>query len=519
MQGSRLFWPFGPACLLLGVVTTGPEVALGQTLTRVQVEASLPALEALAQRTVDAGDVPGLAIAVVFDDEAIFLKGFGRREIGKPERVDADTVFQIASLSKPVTSSVVAALVSEGSAGWDSRVADLDPAFQLHDPYPTAQITVRDFLNHRSGLPGIAGNDLEGIGYGRDEILRRLRLVPPSSSFRAGYSYSNFGFTEGAIAAAKPTGKSWDVVARDKLFGPLGMMSTSTTHEDFLARGNRAALHVGAGGLWVAKVERDPDAQAPAGGVSSNVRDLAQWLRLEIGNGRFERKQLIAAAALAETHVPLTARGNNPVTGGASFYGLGWNVEYGRHGLVWGHAGAFSAGAQTLVSIHPKSKLGIVLLTNAFPSGVPEGLADSFADLVFDGAIGKDWLKDWGGAYKNMFAPSITENKAVYGTPPAGASASLALAAYGGRYANAYVGEAVVRDANGTLSLTVGPNGARTYPMRHFDRDLFICFPEAETPDNPSSIRFTVGSDGKATAMTVESLNANGLGTLDRLQD
>ncbi len=81
------------------------------------------------------------------------------------------------------------------------------------DPYPAAQVTVRDFLTHRSGLPGGAGNDLEAIGYGQGAILHRLRLVPPSSSFRAGYSYSNFGFTEGALAAARPTGKAWEAVA------------------------------------------------------------------------------------------------------------------------------------------------------------------------------------------------------------------------------------------------------------------------------------------------------------------
>lgn len=522
MRGSRSCWRLRYAGLLLGpavigLAMIGPRVAVAQTPTRAQVEAALPALGALARRAVDAGEVPGLAIAVVFDGETILLKGFGRREVGKPELVDADTVFQIASLSKPVTSTVVAALASEGIVNWTTHIADLDPAFRLHAPYPSSQVTVRDFFNHRSGLPGGAGDDLENIGYGQDAILRRLRLVPPSSSFRAGYSYSNFGFTEGAIAAAKPTGKPWQVVAREKLFDPLGMTSTSTTHEDFLARTNRAALHVKVDGTWAAKVQRDPDAQAPAGGISSNVRDLARWVRLEIGDGMYDGKRLISATALAETHVPLTARGDSPVTGGASFYGLGWNVEFGRHGLVWGHAGAFSVGAQTLVSIHPKAKLGIVVLTNAFPSGVPEGLADSFADAVFDGKIGRDWVTDWGRVYKRLFAPSIAANKAAYGAPPAHATAPLALADYTGRYANAYVGAAVVSETNGALSLSIGPNGVRTYPLRHFDRDLFICFPDAETPDRPSSVRFTIGSDGSATAMTVESLNANGLGTLARL--
>ncbi|WP_238258050.1 serine hydrolase [Methylobacterium gnaphalii] len=496
-----------------------PHASMGQAITRAQVEAALPALEAQAQRVVDAGEVPGLAIAVVLDDQTLFLKGFGRREVGKPETVDGETVFQIASLSKPISATVVAALVSEGVVKWDSRIADLDPSFRLHDAYPTSQVTVRDLFNHRSGLPGIAGNDLEAIGYARDEILHRLRLVPASSSFRAGYSYSNFGLTEGAVAAAKPTGKPWEVVAREKLFEPLGMASTSTTHSDFLSRANRAALHIRADGEWVARVHRNADPQAPAGGISANVRDLAQWLQLEIANGRFDGKQLIAASALDETHVPLTSRGTNPVNGSASFYGLGWNIEFGRHGLTWGHAGAFSAGAQTLASIHPKARLGIVVLTNAFPSGVPEGLADSFADLIFDGRVSRDWVKDWGAAYRALFAPVDDEAKAAYGHTPSDATAALALGSYTGRYANDFVGRAVVTEADGTLTLTVGPGGARTYPLRHFDRDLFLSFPDAEAPDRPSSIRFTISSDGKASAITVDALNAYGLGTLDRSKE
>jgi CubicO group peptidase (beta-lactamase class C family) len=489
--------------------------ARAQTVTRDQVVAALPALDALAQQMVDSGGVPGLAIAVVYNDEIVYLKGFGLREAGKPQTVDADTVFQIASLSKPVSSSVVAALVSDGVVDWNSRIADLDPAFALHDPYPTAQVTVRDLFNHRGGLPGTAGDDLEDIGYGRDEILHRLRLVLPSSSFRAGYSYSNFGLTEGAVAAARPTGKPWEAVAEEKLFKPLGMTSTSARQADFLTRPNRAALHVKVDGAWAAKLKRDPDAQAPAGGVSSSARDLAQWVRLELGNGMYDGKRLIAAAALDATHVPLMARGANPVTGAPSFYGLGWNIEFTNHGLSWGHAGAFSVGARTLATLYPKSGLGIVVLVNAFPTGVPEGLADSFADLVFDGKIEKDWVKNWDGIFDNLFGPAFAAAKATYAAPVS-VTSSLALASYAGRYANAFVGDAVVTEDHGALTLAVGPGGARKYALRHFDRDLFLCFANPEVPDWPSSIRFLIGPDGKASAMAVESLDANGLGTLQR---
>ncbi len=214
---------------LLGVlfVVFGATLTQAQTISDEKLTAALQGLDELARKTIETGGVPGLAIAVVYDDRVVHLKGFGRREAGKPDLVDSDTVFQLASLSKPVSATVVAALVSEGVVGWDTRISGLDPSFRLHDAYPTAEVTVRDLFNPRSGLPGQAGNELEEIGYDQAEILRRMRLVAPSSSFRAGYSYSNFGLTEGAVAAARPTGKSWDVVADEKLYQPLGMAATS----------------------------------------------------------------------------------------------------------------------------------------------------------------------------------------------------------------------------------------------------------------------------------------------------
>ncbi|RWB19134.1 MAG: serine hydrolase [Mesorhizobium sp.] len=496
-----------------------PPATSADPISPERMTAALSKLEALAQGAVADGAVPGLAIAVVHDDKVVFLKGFGHREAGKPETVDADTVFQIASLSKPVSATVVAALVSGRVVSWDSKIADLDPSFRLADPYPTSELTIRDLFAHRSGLPGTAGDDLEGIGYDRAEILRRLRFVPPSSSFRAGYSYSNFGLTEGAVAAARPTGKSWEEVAEEKLYHPLGMASTSSRHADFVKHANRAALHIKVDGAWAAKIERDPDAQAPAGGVSSTAGDLSQWVRLVLGDGVYAGKPLIAADALAQTHVPLMTRGKNPVSGGESFYGLGWNVEFGRHGLSWGHAGAFSVGARTLVTIFPKEKLGIVILANAFPTGVPEGLSDSFADLVFDGKVEKDWIEAWNGIYAGLFGPAVEAAKARFAAPPSPTRPAASTSAYAGRYANDFIGDAVVSGAGDGLVLKVGPAGARSYSLTHFDGDLFLTYPDADTPDRPAGVSFVVGSDGKASAMTIEFLDDNHMGTLRRVGD
>jgi CubicO group peptidase (beta-lactamase class C family) len=328
-RGGTSIWH---AIRILAILTVAavPAQVVARTANTQSVTAALQKIEAFIDEHMRQGMVPGLSVAVVFEDQVVYLKGFGVREVGKPEPVDADTVFQLASMSKPISASVVAAIVDDGeTVTWDTRIADIDPSFQLFDAYPSQQVTIRDLFAHRSGLPGNAGNDLEELGYDRDTILHQLRLVSPSSSFRAGYSYSNFGLTEGALAAAKTTGKSWEDIAEQLVYAPLGMTSTSSRHADFLKHDNRAALHVWYDGRWQALSKRMPDAQAPAGGVSSNARDLAQWMRLELGNGSYGGESLIAEAALVETHLPVITRGRDPFTGAPSFYGLGWGVDYG----------------------------------------------------------------------------------------------------------------------------------------------------------------------------------------------
>ena len=494
-------------------------IAEAPQATMEKVADALPELEAYALGLINGDATPGLSIAIVFQDKVVYLKGFGVRKKGRPDPVDADTVFQLASASKPISSTIVAALVGDGTVSFDSRIAEIDPAFELSEAYPTQQLTIRDLFSHRSGLPGNAGNELEGLGFDRHNILGRLRLVRPANSFRAGYSYSNFGLTEGAIAAAKAAHMSFEDLAEAKLFKPLGMTSTSARYADFLSRSNRAELHVRHDGKWQTLAKRDPDAQAPAGGVSSSARDLAQWVRLELAHGERDGKPLIGKDAIDETHAPQISLGKHPITGDPVFYALGWNVTYGRYGTVWGHAGAFSTGARTLVSLIPNEQLGIVVLANAFPTGAPEAAADTFFDLVFKGGPTRDWLTSWNTAYESLFGPAIAAAKSTYGTQPTLPSPAMALSAYTGAYENAYLGEALVTEQDGALLLRLGPSGAKAYRLAHYDRDLFLCHPFDETPDLPSAVSFRIGPDGKAGQMTIEHLDELGLGTLARVKD
>ncbi len=490
--------------------------AVAQPATRDKVMAALPGLKALAEQAVAKGEVPGLSVAVVHDDEVVYLAGFGLRKAGAADKVDADTVFQLASLSKPISATVVAAIVGDGAVSWDSRIRDIDPGFALHEAYPTAEVTIRVLFSHRSGLSGSVGNDIEDLGYSQGEILQRLRLAKPASSFRGGYAYSNFGLTEGAVAAARVSGKGWEEASEEKLYKPLGMVSTSSRYRDFAARPNRAALHVRIDGQWAAFTQRNADAQAPAGGASSNVRDLAQWLRLELGKGKLGDRRIVEGAALEQTHIPAITRGVDPQTGVASFYGLGWNVGYRAHGVEWSHAGAFSAGARTVAHLLPEERLGIVVLTSAFPTGVPEGLVASFLDIVFEGKPSRDWIAYWNEIYDTGFGAAAQKAAmAPYANLPASPSAPLAFPAYAGTYANDYVGDARIENVGSGLVLHLGPAGRR-YPLRHFNRDTFLYAASPETPGWLSAISFAIGPDGKARQATIDDLNADGLGVLMR---
>ena len=239
-----------------------------------RLQSAIGKVDELAKQTLTQSGIPGIAIAVVHHDRVIYQQGFGVREAGQPLPIDADTVFQVASVSKPITSTILAALVGQRLIAWDDRIIDHDPGFRLYDPFVTRELTLRDLLCHRSGLPDHCGDWLEDLGYGRDEILKRLRFQPPASSFRSQYAYTNYGFSEAACAAAKARGTSWEELAERTLFAPLGMKSTSYRFADYAKAPNRALLHVKVDGHWIPKNMRRPDAQAPAGGCSTTLNDL-----------------------------------------------------------------------------------------------------------------------------------------------------------------------------------------------------------------------------------------------------
>ena len=290
------------------------------------VDNAVAKLDGMVDDLMKKSGIPGMAVAVVHGGKTVYAKGFGVKDVRSGDKIDPDTVFQLASLSKPLSATVVAQQVGQSAIGWDTPVVSKLPWFALSDPVVTRMVSVGDMFSHRSGLPDHAGDMLEDLGYERRYVLERLRQLS-LDPFRISYAYTNFGLTAGAEAVAGGAGKPWEDLADEVLFHPLGMASTSFRFTDYQARPDRAVGHIHVDGRYEPLYVRDPDPEAPAGGASSSVNDMTRWLTMMLANGSLEGKQIVDPKALLPAVTPqiVSSRATEAAMR-SGFYGYGFNV-------------------------------------------------------------------------------------------------------------------------------------------------------------------------------------------------
>jgi CubicO group peptidase (beta-lactamase class C family) len=301
-----------------------------------------PELDAYLESAVQRTNVPGFAVAVVDEHGLVAAKGYGVRRLGAPERVDGDTHFDAASLTKSFTAAVLATLVDEGKLRWDDRVRDVLPEISFGDPYIDANVTLRDLLTHRVALQ--AANGMPRFSnYDQAEVFRRLRYLKPQGQFRADFVYSNLMYTVAGAMAEKITGKKWSVLVTERLLTPLGMTATNT--EEDLTVPNSASGHAEIDDVQQPVRPYYWKTMAPAAAIASSARDMARWLQFQLGDGTWEGKRIISTASMEEMHspqvvVPTTAamRAARNVDYFAG-YGFGWQVfDYKGRPMLW-HSG------------------------------------------------------------------------------------------------------------------------------------------------------------------------------------
>ena len=449
--------------------------------------------------------VPGLAIAIVHNDSVVLARGYGVRHIGTPDRVDPHTIFAIGSNTKAFTATAIAMMVDSGRMHWDDRATQYLPGFQLYDPWVTREITVRDLLSHRSGL-GRRGDLLwYGSPYSRAEILRRIRYLPPNSSFRSQFGYSNIMVLAAGQALAAAAGTSWDDVIAQRIFTPLGMTSSSTSIAAFSRETDVATPHSIDKGIARAIPWRNVDNIGPAGSINSTVTDMAQWIRLQLGNGTYAGRQLVSARSLRETHSPQTiiSSPHDSLTPSTHFalYGMGWVLEdYRGREIIW-HNGGID-GMLSEVRLVPEAHLGIVILSNAEGHNLNPALMYRIIDAYL-GAPARDWSALYLARFKRAQAAQEAAEQKMLAARVTGTKPSLPLADYVGTYADTMYGKATVALEHNALILRYGP--AFTGDLAHWNFDTFrVTWRDPRL--GAGFVTFGLGAMGTVDHMNVEGI-------------
>lgn len=393
--------------LLVALLAASGVVALAQS-----TEPTLP--QRLAKLTTElekqrlALHIPGMAMAVVQGDQLIYSHGFGHADLENDTPVTPETLFAIGSSTKAFTASLIGMLVDEGKMGWDDPVTKFLPYFELKidTDDPEATVTIRDLLAHRTGFTRMSLL-WTGGAVSREEVLRTAIRAEPWSPFRERFYYNNVTFLSVGMASGVAAGSSWDELLAERLFTPLGMKSSNSSISTI--QNNE---HLSLGYRWKEETQdyehipmRLLDSIGPAGAINSNVLDMAQWLRFQLGRGTFDGRVLLSEAQHGETWTKQIK------VGPGMNYGMGWMLRsVADHRLVE-HGGSID-GFAAQVALFPDLDLGFVLLTNVTttplqglsPNLVVESLLADWSDVDETISAGEN-MEVYAGKYEANFGP------------------------------------------------------------------------------------------------------------------
>ena len=480
-------------------------ILLGLVLILSSVRASeLSALEGFYEKALEDWQVPGMAVAIVKDDQVILAKGFGLRELGKAERVTDDTLFAIASNTKAFTAAAIAMLVKDGKIEWDDRVQQYLPWFRVFEnPWISHEVRVDDLLCHRIGFRTFSGDLIWwNTPYSARETVERARFLKPGFGFRRGYGYSNIMFIAAGEVIAKASGSPWTEFIRSRILNPLGMTNTALRVSELEARPNVATPHAHEDDGTPFPIKWQAwDATAAAGGIISSAADLSQWLRLQLALGELEDKKFWGpeeAWKMWSIHNPLpfTPDGleKNPEFS-ANGAGLGWFVADYRGELIVRHGGGYDGMFSHTVMV-PKKKIGIVVLSNGMTS-LPRVAAFHTLDTLL-GKADRDWNAEALAERQKEMEKKSEEKSKQAEARKENAPPTLPLEKYSGLYGGEMYGDAKVSLEGGKLVLRFLPNPALAGELVPWQHDVFeIRWFQKFAWFGNGKVQFLLDEDGK----------------------
>ena len=449
--------------------------------------------------------VPGLAVAVIKDDEVVLAQGYGVRRLGETAAVDEHTLFAIGSNSKAFTATALGILVDEGKIDWDDRAIDHLDGFRLHDPFTTAELTIRDMLCHRSGYGTWMGDLIwYGSDYSRAEVLHRLRYLKPANSFRSRYGYSNFMFLAAGQVIPAVTGHSWEQFIDDRIFRPLGMKRSNTSVRELSTIDNVASPHTEVEGNIIPIPYRNIDNCAPAGAINSSAIEMTNWLRFQLGNGLFQGEQIVSQAVIRQTHTPQIVVSSYPLrpaphdAGHFLTYGLGWVLQDVHGRLVISHTGGID-GMSSHTGVLPEIGLGIVVLSNYDSHRLSSALFQHIVDSYL-GTRDQNWSQ-WHFNRTQETRERADEKKAS--EPLQKSEPSLPPGEYAGSFSNSLYGNATIEVVERALRVNLLAHESLEGKLEHLNHQTF-----SVTWKDPfmgtSLITFSLDAKGRASGFRVK---------------
>lgn len=463
-----------------------------------------PAFDRLIDSTLALWKVPGTAIGVVKADRIVLLKGYGVRNLASRAPVTPDTKFAIGSVTKSFTATALAGEIAQKKATWDTKVRDVLPDFRLYDDVATREMTLRDLLSHRSGLPR---HDLMWYGspLTRQQIFDRLRFLEPSREFRSYWQYQNLMFMTAGLVVGKLNGTAWEDAVRQLVFQPLGMATADFSVSDLQRSGDFASPYNKTRKDSVFAVPfRNIDQIGPAGSIDANVREMIRYVTMHLDRGKLEGRQVIPEALADEMHEQqMVIAGDQAEREGwnevaAQQYGLAFFIgNYRGHKLV--HHGGNIDGFSAEVNFLPHDSIGVVVLTNM--NGTP--IRDFIPLMIYDRLLGLPAI-DWNARYQKAEAGQRARADSTRAARQAerkeGTHPSHPLGDYAGSYTH---------PAYGTVTVSVEGDGLRFQfnsfdrALRHFHYDVFEVPSDENNPGPGAGWRLQFGMNAKGDITTV----------------
>lgn len=433
-----------------------------------KLEASLA--EWLPDKMAD-WSVPGIGVAIVKDGETIFAGGFGLRDVEKNLPVTADTIFAIGSSTKAFAATSVALMVDDGKLEWDKPVRDYLPDFKLKDDFASSRMTPRDLLCHRSGLPR---HDL--LWYNsvatREQIFGRLQYLEPSRDFRTYWQYQNLMYMSAGYLAGKVAGTSWEDIVRTRIFQPLGMKTANFSVDESQRMPDYSLPYEEKDGEVRLMEFRNITEVGPAGSINASVLEMAEWVKLQLGNGKLGDRQIISEANIRQLHssqmVIADPLWKELYGSELNSYGLGWFI-HPFHGETMLQHGGNIDGFSALVSFIPAKNVGVVTLTNLNSNFLGAATSYYIYELLLE-LEQKDWnahLKGFVDKVKEQ-AKKAKEESANDRKPDT--QPSHPLADYAGDYEHPGYGILSVKFNDGKLTATYNRMEMK---VEHYHYDVF----------------------------------------------